>query len=163
MNRLILLDSGPLGKIANPRQTPEVKRCLQFIKEQKIALRVAEIIDYELRRNYLLEGFTKSISKLNKYRQTKQFIPLTSEIMLEAAELWAWLQAQGLPTSSKNDIDKDVILVASALSQKPDFDEVIILTSNAKHFVRFEEWGILTWDWKQALSDCRYNEINFYH
>ncbi len=62
-------DSGPLGDITNPRLRPSVKQWVLFLKAQKIELRVAAIIDYELRRNYLTEGLEKSARKLNKYRQ----------------------------------------------------------------------------------------------
>ena len=163
MTTVVLIDSGPLGKITHPKIDPAVKEWLQFIQANKIALRVAEISDYELRRNLLLEGLGKSINRLAKFRQTKRFIPITSEMMVEAAELWAWTRRQGQPTTSNERLDGDVILVAQAIFQKEYFDEVIIVTENPKHICRFDSFGIFTWEWKQALADCKSNSITLYN
>jgi toxin FitB len=161
MKSVILLDSGPLGEIIKPQLDPRVRRWAAFIKEQKISLRIAEINDYEVRRNCILEKFEKSISNLNKYRQRKQFIPIDSEMMLDACELWAWIRRdKQQPTADRKQLDGDTILVAQALSQKKFFDRVIIVTENSKHFIRFAEYDLYTWEWKQALVDCIYGEIN---
>ncbi len=163
MTTVVLIDSRPLGKITHPKIDPNVKEWLQFIQNNKIALRVAEISDYELRRKLLLEGFGKSINRLEKFRQTKRFIPITSEMMVEAAELWAWTRRQGQPTASNERLDGDVILAAQAIFQKEYFDEVIIVTENPKHICRFDSVGISTWEWKQALADCKSNSITLYN
>jgi len=53
-----------------------------------------EIVDYELRRNFLLEiargntRFHASITRLDQLRTALTFLPLDSQIMLKAAELW---------------------------------------------------------------------------
>ena len=159
----MVLDSGPLGEICNPGIRLEAKEWVNFIKERKILLQVAEIIDYELRRNFILEKLEKSKNNLNKYRQTNRIIPITSEIMLTAAELWAEIRSSGISTASKENIDCDVILVAQAISLSTEFKEIIIVTTNPKHIYRFKHLGIKVWDWKQALNDCKYKEINFYN
>lgn len=158
----MFLDSGPLGEITNPRLRPHINQWIQFAKRNGIALRVAEITDYELRRNLMLEGLEKSIGNLNKFKQTKRFVPLTSEALLKACEIWAWLHSNGNATSHIKNIDADVILAAQALSQKKDFDQVIILTENLNHIPRFSAFGIFTWDWKRALHDCKYDTITLY-
>lgn len=162
MKKVVIPDSGPLGQIINPKTTLLVKRWLLFLKQENIALRIAEINDYEVRRNCLLEELQESINDLNKYRRTKRFIPLDSEMLLVACELWAWSRSQGFPTSDSKKLDGDTILVAQALSQKDEFEQVIIVTNNSKHFVNFIEFGIDVWDWKRALNDCIYEEVNLY-
>lgn len=159
MKRVVFLDSGPLGELTNPRLRPQTNQWTQFAKKNGIALRVAEITDYELRRNLILEELEKSISNLNKFKQTQRFVPLTSEALLQAGEIWAWLHKNGQATSYIKNIDVDVILAAQALSQKEYFDQVIILTQNLKHISRFSDFGIFTWDWKRALHDCKYGSI----
>jgi hypothetical protein len=84
-------------------------------------------------------------------------------MMVEAAELWAWTRRQGQPTASNERLDGDVILVAQAIFQKEYFDEVIIVTENPKHICRFDSFGISTWEWKQALADCKSNSITLYN
>lgn len=164
MNRLILPDSGPLGQIINPKIKPDVKQWLFFIRESKMILAITAIIDYELRRNCLLEESQKKISKknisnLNKYRQTKQYLELTLQHLDEAAYLWSLMREGGKP--SGHGLDKDVIFASQALSQIQDFEQVIIVTTNPDDFKFHTRYGLYVWDWEQALSDCRYNEINF--
>jgi predicted nucleic acid-binding protein len=162
MKSVAFLDSGVLGEILKSPPNPDTLKWLNFVKNQKISLRVAEIIDYELRRNLILEGLQKSINKLNQFKQKKQFIFITSESLLEASEIWAKLRVDAKATADIKNIDVDVILAAQAFSQKPNFEEIIIVTTNASDISRFTYLGIQVWDWKQALHDCKYDCINFY-
>jgi hypothetical protein len=166
MNRLILPDSGPLGDITNPKIKSDVKQWIIFFRENSIFFKVAAIIDYELRRNYLLEESLKRISKknisnLNKYRQTKQYLELTLQHLDEAAYLWSLMRKSGQP--SGHGLDKDVIFASQALSQIKDFEQVVIVTTNSDDFKFYTRYGLYVWDWEQALLDCRCNEINFCH
>jgi hypothetical protein len=169
MRRVAFLDSRPLGEVVKPKRSPDIDQWLEFTKEKKIALRVAEIVDYELRRELTLQNLHgnkisyKSIHNLNKFRQRKQFISLTSEAILDdACEIWASLRFNNQGTANIKNIDVDVILAAQALSQKNRFDEVIIVTGNPSDICRFSYLDIQTWHWKQALQDCKYDCINFY-
>jgi len=112
-----------------------------------------EIADYELRRE-LLRSRTKqkSIDRLNRLSEDL-LIPLTSETMRKASQLWAWIRNEGKPTASDDSLDGDVILAAQAILQLEKFDEVIIMTTNLKHISRFEEEGICVADWQQSLDD----------
>jgi len=159
---VVLIDSGPLGKLVNPEQHPEVKDWLAFMKKRKILIRVPQICDYELRRELILQNFTKSIGRLDRFQQQNQFLPLSEDDFFEAAEIWAGLRKTGQPTSDDRGLDGDVILAAQAISQQQEFEQVIILTENERHIPRFQPWGIHTWLWKQAIVDCRYGEINLY-
>ncbi|MCU0535020.1 MAG: hypothetical protein MUD14_14110 [Hydrococcus sp. Prado102] len=47
------------------------------------------------------------------------------------------------------------------LSQIRDFEQVIIVTTNPNDFQFHTRYGLYVWDWEQALSDCKHNEINF--
>lgn len=169
MNRVGLIDSGPLGDIIKPHPSADVVRWVHFVKENKIALRVPEIIDYELRRELILQGLKgnsdsyKSIGNLNKYRRTKRFIPLEPSVTLtDACDIWANLRNNNQGTADIKNIDVDVILVTQALSMKKDFEEIIVITGNLSDIRRFCHLGIRVWDWKQALHDCKHDSINFY-
>jgi hypothetical protein len=169
MSRVAFLDSGPLGDITKPHPSNDVTRWVRFIKEQRILLRISEIIDYELRRELTLQGLRGEISSytsirnLNKYRRIKQFLPLDSSVTLtDACDIWANLRFNNQATADIKNIDVDVILAAHALSVKDKFDEVIIVTGNASDICRFQYLGLKVWDWKQALHDYKYGTINFY-
>lgn len=169
MSRVAVIDSGPLGEIIKRHPSADTIRWIEFINENKIALRIPEIIDYETRRELILQGLKgniesyKSISNLTKYRQTNRLIPLEPSITLtDACELWADLRFNSQPTADRKNIDVDVILVTQALSMKKDFDEIIIVTGNLSDLRRFSHLGIKIWDWKQALHDCKHNSFTFH-
>ncbi|MGB7417446.1 MAG: hypothetical protein WA902_24835 [Thermosynechococcaceae cyanobacterium] len=162
MKTIVLLDSGPLGSTCNIKLTKQTQLFANFLKKEKIVLAVPEIIAYEIRRNFLLEGLSKSIRVLDKYNQRDQFIPLGSEDLILAAELWAWCRKTGKPTTSNARLDIDVILMAQALSQKNFFDEVIIATQNPKHLYLFHNYEISIWEWGQALLDCKRGAITLF-
>ncbi|MEM7761177.1 MAG: hypothetical protein AAF298_24060 [Cyanobacteria bacterium P01_A01_bin.40] len=161
--RVIILDSKPLGEICNPINQDKIKPLIEFLRTIKISLRVAKITDYELRRELTLQGLTKGIRNLNKFKQRQEIIPIDSESLFLATELWAKLRRDGQPTADSKNIDCDVIMVAQALKLQKQFEQIIILTIDIKDLIRFRKFGIEVWDWKQALSDCKYQEINLYN
>ncbi|MDJ0742465.1 MAG: hypothetical protein QNJ32_03770 [Xenococcaceae cyanobacterium MO_167.B27] len=160
--RIILLDTGVLGKICHKKLDNNITKVLNYLQQEKIGLRVAEISDYELRRNFLLESLDKSIGKLNKFRKTDRLLFFDTETMIIASEIWAEIRKQGNPTENKDSLDGDVILAAQACQLKEYYEEVIILTTNAKDIAKFNYLGLKTWDWKQAVIDSEYQEFNFY-
>jgi len=144
MAKIIVLDTGPAGKIAHPHVDPYVKQWLaeHIAAGDRIAL--PEIVDYELRRNFLLEvrrgrsTFTRSLQRLDELRNTLVFLPLSSDVMLKAAELWAEIRTRGKPTADDKALDGDVILAAQAM-----LIDGTIVTENPGHlalFVKVERW-----------------------
>jgi hypothetical protein len=63
--------------------------------------------------------------------------------MLKAAQLWAQVRKQGMPTADNKALDGDVILAAQASMIKDEGYEVIIATTNVGHLSRLanaKEW-----------------------
>jgi len=122
MNKVIVLDTGPAGRIAHPNVDDALAAWLKNALAEGDTIVLPEIVDYELRRSFLFEisrgraNFKKSLARLDQLRQTLVFIPLNSEIMVKAAELWAASRRQGKPTADPKELDGDVILAAQALS-----------------------------------------------
>lgn len=102
------------------------------------------------------------MNKLDQYRRTKRFLPLTSQAMSEAAVLWAESRRNGEQTSEDASLDGDAILAGQAICLLSEFDEVIIVSDNLGHLSSFSYCGFKIWDWKQALIDYKYQEINYY-
>lgn len=152
MSRVILLDTNPLSKVTHPKIEPKVQQWLKSLRDTKTVIRIPERADYQLRRELLREGKHKSIEHLNQLSQIC-LIPITTETMRKAADLWAWLRNQGKPTASNDSLDGDVILAAQAILQLNTFDEVIVVTTNLKHISRFESEGISMADWQQSLDN----------
>jgi len=115
---IVLLDAGPLGLVTNPRGSSESLACKQWLAmllAQGARVMVPEIADYEVRRELLRAGRTRGVIHLDQLKATAGYVALTTEIMLQAAELWAQARKQGRPTAPDLALDGDVILAASAL------------------------------------------------
>jgi predicted nucleic acid-binding protein len=100
MNQLILLDTSPLGMVTNPKANPDCQACKQWLSRlESNGDRAAftEIADYELRRELLRAGKTRGIQQLDQLKTTIPYFPITTEVMLKAAELWAQSRNQGYP------------------------------------------------------------------
>ncbi len=138
MSAVVLLDAGPLGLLSNPRHPPAVVTCRQWAAALKAAGRrivVPEITDYEVRRELLRANKWLGISLLDRLGQQLEYLPLSTDAMRRAAELWAQARQQGLPTAGDNTIDADVILAAQALTLGAA--AVVIATTNVGHLARF--------------------------
>src|SRR5688572_31554553 len=99
MTRVILLDTGPLGMIVNPRKFPEIKQWLQ----QRVAagedIRVPELADYELRRGLLRLNDATGIQRLEQLATDLGYVPITTEAMRQAARFWAEARRRGSATA----------------------------------------------------------------
>jgi predicted nucleic acid-binding protein len=141
----ILLDTGILGLVSNPKSSEQSTACSLWLQKQILFGNVAvipEIADYELRRELLRADKTKGIASLNKLVELFLYLPISTSAMRKAAALWAKARQQGQPTAGNNTIDGDIILAAQAItmadshlvSQGSDF---VIATTNVGHLSRF--------------------------
>lgn len=147
MNRLILLDSGPLGMVTNPKAQGITLDCQLWLKSllqrgEKVA--IPEIADYEVRRELLRAGLLRSLRRLDNLKQTLEYIPIQTDTMLLAARLWAEARQTGQPTADAKALDGDVILSAQARLLCDEITHVIIATTNVAHLSRF----ITAFDWQ---------------
>ncbi len=147
MKRLILLDSGPLGMVTNPKATGiplDCQRWLKSLLQRGERVAIPEISDYEVRRELLRAGLLRSLRRLDNLKQTLDYIPLQTETMLLAAELWAEARKIGQPTADPKALDGDVILSAQARLLCDGATEVLVATTNVVHLSRF----IAASDWQ---------------
>jgi predicted nucleic acid-binding protein len=140
MNRLILLDSGSLGMVTNPKDKGLPLACQQRLKtllKRGERFAIPEIADYEVRRELLRANLLKSVRRLDHLTQTLEYIPIQTDTMLLAANLWAEIRKRGQPTADRKALDGDVILAAQAQILANETAEVIIATTNVGHLIRF--------------------------
>jgi predicted nucleic acid-binding protein len=150
MSRLILLDSGPLGMVTNPKATGIPLDCQLWLKSllrrgERVA--IPEISDYEVRRELLRAGLLRSLQRLDNLKQTLKYIPIQTATMLLAAELWAEVRKTGQPTADPKALDGDVILSAQARLLCDEATEIIIVTTNVAHLSRF----VTALDWQSIV------------
>ncbi len=141
MTRHILLDAGPLGMVTNPRASGITLECQLWLEhqiQQSSIILIPEIADYEVRRELIRAGKQRSVRQLDQLKAALEYIPLTTEMMLKAAELWAEVRQQGQPTADPSALDGDVILAAQAMiiAQQRQ-QEIMIATTNVGHLSRF--------------------------
>ena len=132
---VVLLDSGPLGLISHPRPATDIAVWLAGLLGSGIKVVIAEIADYEVRRELLRARKTKGLKRLDELRITLGFTPITSTVMIRAAEFWAEARHKGRPTSGDDSLDADVILAAQAATMTGA--RVVVASSNLKHLTRF--------------------------
>ncbi len=136
----VLLDTGPLGLASNPKASPETEACtvwLLTLLQQGVAVYIPEIADYEVRRELIRGGKTRGLARLNELKTTLRYLPLSTEVMLRAADYWAFARQQGTPTATDAALDGDVILAAQADGLRRYGVESLIATTNVKHLSRF--------------------------
>lgn len=134
MIKPVILDSGPLGRIAHPRVNAEVAAWFQGLLARGVEIILPEISDYELRREFLHLEMVKSIRRLDELKTALRYLPLTTQTMLRAAELWASARKQGKSTADPHALDGDVILAAQA-----EQAGAIVATENVDHLSLFVE------------------------
>lgn len=147
MARIVLLDTGPLGLVTHPNAATTNAEAAGWLRElvtAGVAVRVPEICDYELLRELLRAGKTRSVAVLDRYKATLGYVPITTEAMLRAAAFWSDVRRHGKPTAPDLALDADAILAgqAATLSVGGE-DEAVVATTNVGHLSRFvaaEEW-----------------------
>ncbi len=140
MSIVILLDTGPLGIVSHPRSTPLNEQGNVWLEGQLVQgkrVLVPEIADYELRRELLRAGKIKGLAKLNSLKRSLGYLPLNTQMMLQAAEYWAQSRRMGRPAARNTELDADVILAAQATWLQIKGYEVIVATTNIKHLELF--------------------------
>jgi predicted nucleic acid-binding protein len=145
-----MLDTGPLGMVTNPKTSSaicqECKLWLDDLPLKGYEVMLPEIADYELRRELLRVGKVAGIRRLDQLKAAITYRPITTEVMLKAAELWAEARKRGRPTADPKELDGDVILAAQAALVADEGNEVIIATTNVGHLSQFidaREWQLI--------------------
>ena len=84
-----MLDAGVLGQASHPRRNQAFAQWLIAMLATETTVFVSEIADYEVRRELLRADRPVGLARLNALKTTLPYLPLTTPIMLRAAELWA--------------------------------------------------------------------------
>lgn len=146
----VVLDSGPLGFVTHPRdeRRQNARKWLITLASGGMRVVLPEIVDYEHRRKLLHLGSTGSLRHLDALKSSIAYAPLTTDVMLRAARLWAEARRQGMPTASERALDVDVIFAAQAMEFAEDGNGVVVATTNPRHLSRFVD----AHDWREITS-----------
>jgi len=141
MTERVMLDTGPLGRIAHANARPDIIVWFRRVLDSGAEVIVPEICDYELRRSLLLNGLHTSIAKLDELEKVLTYAPLTTVVMRRASELWAKCRAEHRPSSAQKALDGDVILAAQAEAMG-----AVVATENSRHLAHL----VHAFDWRDA-------------
>lgn len=135
--------------MTNPKATPVCRECrfwIDSLPSRGYKAVLPEITDYEVRRELKRAGKAAGIRQLDLLKTLIQYLPISTETMLKAAELWAQSRKAGRPTADPKELDADVILAAQPISVANEGHEVIIATTNVGHLSQFidaREWLLI--------------------
>ncbi len=138
MSQVVILDTGPLGLVTNPKRSLQSLHCNQWLQNlvsNNRRIIIPEIADYELRRELLRANKTAGLAKLDALANVFEYAPITTAAMRRAAMFWAEARQKGQPTAGDKTIDGDMILAGQAATL--GVDEYIIATTNVGHLTRF--------------------------
>lgn len=156
MINLLVLDTGVLGMVTNPKASEPNEAARKWLRERiadGATIVIPEIVDYELRRELLRENKTAVLARLDALKASFEFLSINNATMIRAAELWAKARGLGKPTSPDAALDGDMILVAQTLLETERLEShsmevaAIIATTNVKHlsiFATAAEWHRIT-------------------
>ncbi len=145
---IIFIDTGVLGLLSSPNKREEVinsQEWLYYLLSRGVNVVSSDICDYEVRRGTFLTIKEKlkqqSQEKLEALHDLINFLPVSSIILKQSAELWAKTRQLGLPTAEVENIDIDVIIGATCqlLEEEYPGQRLIVATTNVKHLSRFVE------------------------
>jgi hypothetical protein len=140
MSLIVLLDAGPLGMITNPKSSPENEACKNWfatLAYNGVEVVIPEIADYEVRRELLRAGKDRGLGRLNALKGMLEYAPITTSVMLKAAEFWATARNVGRQSADDASLDADMILAAQAGALVRAGDETVIATTNVRHLALF--------------------------
>jgi len=142
MSRVIVLDTGPLGLLTNPKRTPEPRAIAHWalgIMAAGHRLLVPAIADYEVRRELERLGHKKSIAQIDAFNAARadRYVPLTDSALRLAESCGRKQRNAGIPTADPKELDCDVLIAAQALTLDVPSSELVIATTNVGHLSRF--------------------------
>lgn len=146
----LLLDSTVVARLCHPareenRPVADWLGAVLLERAESVVVYLPEIVDYEVRRGLLHVALrsgrstTRSLLRLDRLKETLDYLPLDTPTMRRAAGLWAEARYRGLPTAADQALDGDAILAAQAIAVGGS-----VVTDNVRHlerFVRAHRWG----------------------
>jgi hypothetical protein len=100
---------------------------------------IPEIADYEVRRELLRAGKDRGLVRLDALKGLLGYAPITTPVMLSAAEFWATARQRGRQSADDASLDADMILVAQARALNSGGDKAVIATTNVRHLALFAQ------------------------
>lgn len=155
---LVFFDTCTLGVLVNPNNTKKTRAIRAWMRSHLLAgvrFKVPEISDYELRRNLIFETLRRvnspsiqSIQNLDNLKATIGYVPLNTDMILAAANMWAKAKRGNYSTAHPFKLDGDVILAAQAIIESAAKERIIIATKNVRHLSQYSTSTVEAREWQ---------------
>jgi predicted nucleic acid-binding protein len=147
---IVFLDTNILGLITNRNtafdESQQCKKWFETLLIRGVRIVTSDICDYEVRRGLISSAIrsgqvSPGIGSLDSLRidGLLEFLPVSTETLDLAANLWARASNEGLTTRDDKNIDVDIIISAQYRILEAEYSgqRVIVATTNLKHLSRF--------------------------
>ncbi len=128
-----ILDTDILSAIMrrNPLLIPKATEYLSQHSQFTFSL----ITRYEILRGLKAKNAIKQLKSFDEFCLRNIILPLTDEIIVQAADIYADLRTRGLPIS-----DADILIGATAI-----IFNLVVITNNENHFCRIPKLQVCNW------------------
>jgi tRNA(fMet)-specific endonuclease VapC len=129
-----LLDTDTLSEImkgVDPHVRDNARRYLAIFRHFTFSI----ITRYEILRGLKARRATRQMARFDQRCQHSQVLPLTDDIIVQAAEVYALLYQEGQLIS-----DADILIAATALKHN-----LVMVTENVNHFRRIPGLSLESW------------------
>ena len=137
----VFLDSSTASLLTQrPGKSSKGDECQNWLVaclRQSFRVHLPEIVDYEVRREYLRANRALNLARLDALKLTSRFLSINSDAILRAAHLWAQARNNRQQTAPNMSLDIDVILVAQTLTVGLPIGTFVVATDNVDHLSRF--------------------------
>ena len=110
--------------ITNPKSSPENEACKDWVAN--LVSRGVEVVIPEI-----------ADCRLDALKGMLSYAPITTTVMLKAAEFWAQARRMGRQSADDASLDADMILAAQKMVMVSDGDQTVIATTNVRHLALF--------------------------
>jgi len=129
-----LLDTDTLSEVMKARDPQVQQRAKAYLAVHR-RFTFSIITRYEILRGLKAKGATRQIQAFEERCRKSIVLPLTDEIVIQAAEIYATLYRDGQLIT-----DADILIAATALVH-----ELVLVTENISHFERISGLRIESW------------------
>lgn len=129
----VLLDTDILSAIMRQDSVAVPKAQEYLLAHEQFTFSI--ITRYEILRGLKAKAAAKQIETFNRFCEVNIILPLTDEIIVKAAEIYAILRQRGELIG-----DADILIGATALT-----NEICVVTNNLNHFQRIPELQVQNW------------------
>ena len=85
----------PWARFPIPAPTARSANWLERLLREGAIIYILEIANYEVRREVIRAGLQESVNRLDRLKSVLNYLPINTDVMLKAAQLWAQARNRG--------------------------------------------------------------------